>query len=477
VASEPEADPKSRELSTLIREIQERVRARYPEGAASGVVLPDLMDVVHARDAAQAKVAGIGAVNPRAPGPLNAAIQFVKRMVARALEWHVREQVEFNRAAVAAVEAMLEALNENNRALTELAGGIRESNRWLDAAKEEFAAADRRLAEAGEQTRVLAEETRQHTSDLGAHWAEWRVAWEQRLAATENELLRTIAELKGAFDYRSAQVSEQIQRRLWADLEKVRGEYERTIHTELRLIRQRAALPEVWPAAPAPAPASVPAAGGSAPVAQFDALRFAERFRGSEESIRARQQFYVPYFEGRRAVLDLGCGRGEFLEAMREAGVAARGIELSAELVALCRGKGLAVEAADLLSYLPSLPDESLDGIFCAHVVEHLAPERLPEAIRAAAQKLARGGILALETPNPESLAIFATHFYLDPTHARPVPPALLNFYAEEAGLGRIEVHRLSPAAEDAPSLGSIPEDFRDAFFGALDYALIARKL
>jgi hypothetical protein len=81
-------------------------------------------------------------VNPRAPGALNAAIQFVKRTVARALDWHVREQVEFNRAAVAAVEAMLEALNENNRALTELAGGIRESNRWLDLAKAEFAAAD-----------------------------------------------------------------------------------------------------------------------------------------------------------------------------------------------------------------------------------------------------------------------------------------------------------------------------------------------
>ncbi|HVX66454.1 MAG TPA: class I SAM-dependent methyltransferase [Bryobacteraceae bacterium] len=461
---EPEADSKSRELSELIREIQERVRARYPEGAASGLVLPDLMEVAHARDAAQAKVAGIGTVNPRAPGPLNAAIQFVKRTVARALDWHVREQVEFNRAAVAAMEAVLEALNENNRALTELAGGIRESNRWLDLAKEEFAAADQRLAGA-------VEETRQHAADLGAHWAERRVAWEQRLAATENELLRTIAELKAAFEFRSAQVSEQIQRRLWADLDKVRGEYERTIHTELRLIRQRAALPEM--------PAAVPAAAAPAPVApaQFDALRFADRFRGSEESIRARQQFYRPYFAGRGAVLDLGCGRGEFLEVMREAGVAARGTELSPEMAAICRAKGLEVETADLLAYLPTLPEGSLDGIFCAHVVEHLPPERLPEAIRAAARALAPGGILAIETPNPESLAIFATHFYLDPTHARPVPPALLNFYAEEAGLGRIEVHRLSPAVDDAPSLRSIPEDFRDAFFGALDYALIARKL
>ena len=173
----------------------------------------------------------------------------------------------------------------------------------------------------------------------------------------------------------------------------------------------------------------------------------------------------------------MGCGRGEFLEVMREAGIPARGVELGAEAVALCRDKGLSVELADLLSYLPALADESLDGIFCAHVVEHLPPDRLPDVIRAAAHKLRPGGVLALETPNPESLAIFATHFYLDPTHARPVPPALLNFYAEEAGLGRMEVHRLSPAVADAPSLRSIPEDFRETFFGALDYALIARKL
>jgi O-antigen chain-terminating methyltransferase len=472
VASAPEGDSKSRELTAMIREIQERVRARYPEGDVSGLVLPELMDVVHARDAAQSKVAGIGSVNPRRGGPLNALIQFVKRAVARSLEWHVREQVEFNRAAVAAVEAVLEVLNENNRALTALAGGIRESNKWLDRAKAEGAAADQRLEDADRRLEAAVKEAREHTADLGAHWAEWRVAWEQRLAATENELLRTIAELKGAFDYRTAQVSDQIQRRLWADLEKVRGEYERTIHTELRLIRQRAALPQA--AAPAPATAGAETA---APMPAFDALRFAERFRGTEEAIRARQRFYLPHFAGRRAVLDLGCGRGEFLEMMRDEGIPARGIELSAELVALCRSKGLAVEAADLLAYLPALPDESLDGIFCAHVVEHLPPERLPEAIAAAARKLKPGGVLAIETPNPESLAIFATHFYLDPTHARPVPPALLSFYAEEAGLGRIEVARLAPAVDDAPSLRSVPEDFRDAFFGALDYALVARKL
>jgi hypothetical protein len=96
--------------------------------------------------------------------------------------------------------------------------------------------------------------------------------------------------------------------------------------------------------------------------------------------------------------------------------------------------------------------------------------------IRLAAGCLQRGGIIAIETPNPECLAIFATHFYLDPTHQRPVPHPLLAFYLEEFGMGNIEVRRLSPAVETMPSLLSLPEEFREAFFGGLDYAITARK-
>ena len=98
-------------------------------------------------------------------------------------------------------------------------------------------------------------------------------------------------------------------------------------------------------------------------------------------------------------------------------------------------------------------------------------------AIKLMASRLSRNGVIAIETPNPECLAIFATHFYLDPTHTRPVPHPLLAFYMEEFGVGNIEVRRLSPAVESMASLGSLPEDFRDAFFGTLDYAILGRKL
>ena len=467
-------DPlKTEELAELVRAIRERVRVRYPavtDGAAP-VTLVDLTPLVHARDAAETKVAAIGSVNPRPGGPLNALIQSVKRAVSRGLDWFVRDQVTFNRETMACVEATIEALNEANRTFVSLANQI--------------GALHTGMAELHGDAQEL--------KDIRAHWLAWRADWERKLALNEMQFLRSVADQQSAFQYRATLMESNfrdmvkaqhadylgaldrstldIQKKLWADLDRVRTEYEALIHNELRIVRQRAAhlAPSgiTAPAAPAAAPA-LPA---------FDYGRFAERFRGAEEYVKAGQKFYVPFFTGSKEVLDIGCGRGEFLELMQEAGIGARGIDLSPESVEQCRGKGLKAEFADLFVYLDGLADASLDGIFSAQVVEHLPPERIPEMIRLAAQKLARGGVLVIETPNPECLAIFATHFYLDPTHTRPVPHALLAFYMEESGVGRVEVHYRSPAVESMPALTGLPEDFRNAFFGGLDYAIIGRKL
>ena len=169
--------------------------------------------------------------------------------------------------------------------------------------------------------------------------------------------------------------------------------------------------------------------------ANVDWLKFAERFRGSEDDIRARQRMYASRFREHAPVLDIGCGRGEMLQVFREAGIAARGIDSNDDSIALCQANGLDAEKADLFAYLSALPDASLGGVICCQVVEHLPPARLPEMIRLVHAKLRAGGLLAIETPNPECLAIFATHFYIDPTHRHPIPPALASFYLEEAGL------------------------------------------
>lgn len=459
------------ELTAIIREVRDRVRSRYPSPSSTpDVTLADLMPIVHARDAAEAKVAAIGSVNPRRAGPVNWLFQAAKRVIARGLDWHVREQVEFNRNIIDCINASIEALNECNRALVSVAS---------------------RLGETKDPSQI---------EDIRSHWAQWRVEWERNLSRNEMHYLRSASDLQSSFQQRAAltesnfrdlvksqhaefqsaldRISRETEQKLWADLHNMRAAFEALIHTELRLVRQRAAIqqPSVSPGT-VPAPTALPGPPEGASAGAFDYGRFAERFRGSEEYVREKQRFYLPYFAGRRQVLDVGCGRGEFLELMREAGVPARGIDLSSESVELCRQKKLQVERADLFAYLTGLPDRSLDGIFNAQVIEHLPPERIPEMIGLCAAKLGPGGLLAIETPNPECLAIFASHFYLDPTHTRPCPAPLLSFYMEEYGLGIIEVQKLSAAMESMPSLAALPEEFRTAFFGGLDYAIFGRKL
>jgi 2-polyprenyl-3-methyl-5-hydroxy-6-metoxy-1,4-benzoquinol methylase len=448
----------SAELIAILREVKDRVRARNPEtAAATGIPLPDLLPLVHARDAALGKVAAIGTVNPRPGGLVNSLVQGWKKFVARVLDWHVREQVEFNRKIVTCIDSAIEALTETNRAISKLGG----------------------LVDGSEEIR--------------RDWVDWRAEWQRKLQQTEVQFLRSAADLQGAFQHRvtvldsgyreslrlqhTAFTAEldlktaEIQKRMWADLERIRLDYERLIYSELRTIRQRAIVSgAISPAVRAED------AGAPAPL-DFDYGRFAERFRGTEEYVKSTQEFYRPYFTGKTNVLDLGCGRGEFLELLRDLNVPGRGIDLSDESVAICRHKGLDAEKADIFEYLENLPEAALDGIFCSQVVEHIPPERLPGMIKLAASRLQRNGVIAIETPNPECLAIFATHFYLDPTHQRPVPHPLLAFYLEEFGIGNIEVRRLSPAVESMPSVASLPEDFRKAFFGGLDYAITGKKL
>lgn len=452
------------ELSAAIRgvqeRVQERVRTRVAQGPGlNGATANELMALLHARDAAEAKVAAIGTVNPRLPGFKNNLIQSFKRMVARALDWHVREQVEFNRAAMACIQATLEALTDVSRGLTALS--------------------------------AYQEELRAKSEDRHSGFEQWRAGFEELRNTSEIRMLRTVAELQSAYNLRASLIDQsfrdsvrrqhddftvemdrralEIQTRLWQDMEKVKAEYDRLIHTELRLLRQRQT----------PVAATVPS-----PVAavqenlDIDWMRFAEQFRGSENRIREQQKLYIARFAGASGViLDIGCGRGEFLEAAKAANLPARGIDLNQECIELCRSKGLDVEQADMFAYLESLADGSLGGAYCAQVVEHLPPAALLRLTKLLSQKLRLGALVAIETPNPECLAIFATHFYIDPTHTRPVPAPLLRFYLQEAGLGSVQIERLAPAVESMPALAELPAAFRDSFFGGLDYAIFARKL
>ena len=170
-----------------------------------------------------------------------------------------------------------------------------------------------------------------------------------------------------------------------------------------------------------------------------DYFAFEARMRGSTAAVRERQRPYVEVFSDAGPVLDIGCGRGEFLSLLREAGVEARGIDADADMVAYAGGEGLDVEQADAVAYLEALDDGSLGGVFAAQVVEHLPPATLVRLLELAAAKLRPGGLLVAETINPLSPLALRSYF-ADLTHAQPLVPETLVLLAEQAGFRDVDV-------------------------------------
>lgn len=218
---------------------------------------------------------------------------------------------------------------------------------------------------------------------------------------------------------------------------------------------------------------------------------FENRFRGSREEIRARQQADVALFEGLSPVVDLGCGRGEFLELLRAAGIGAWGVEENANAVRECQEKGLDVVQGDLVSVLREREVESLGGLFAAQVAEHLPPAVLGALLAEAHRTLRRGGLLILETPNPASALSFHDVFIRDLTHERPLHPETLRFLTAAAGFSDVRIEMRNPVPEDVrlrllPGAGLPPPvvqvlnenvaRLNALLFAPLDYAVIARR-
>jgi SAM-dependent methyltransferase len=221
---------------------------------------------------------------------------------------------------------------------------------------------------------------------------------------------------------------------------------------------------------------------------EFDYAGFEERFRGSEKDIKERQRIYVPYFKDARNVLDLGCGRGEFLELLREHGINARGVDLDLDMVLLCQERELDVVRDDAFAYLGGLSDDAVGGIFAAQVIEHLPPRRVIDLVKLCHRKLAPGGFLVLETPNPACLMVFADSFYRDLSHIRPIHPDTMKFLFEAARFHQVELKTLAPVDPSMrvpllqtpdPALAPFNqgiERLNSLLFGFQDYAVIGRK-
>jgi len=207
---------------------------------------------------------------------------------------------------------------------------------------------------------------------------------------------------------------------------------------------------------------------------------FEDRFRGPRDLIKSRLRVYLPFvlplktLHGECKIVDLGCGRGEWLELMVENGFEAQGVDLDEGMIAACSARGLSVVIEEAVLHLQKHQNESVGVVSGFHIIEHIPFDAQRTLVNEAYRVLKPGGLLILETPNPENLLVGTNSFYLDPTHLRPVPPQLLYFLIEYYGFARIKLLRLPES-----SALSYTENIRvmDIFVGiSPDYAVVAQK-
>ncbi|MBI3711601.1 MAG: methyltransferase domain-containing protein [Burkholderiales bacterium] len=214
---------------------------------------------------------------------------------------------------------------------------------------------------------------------------------------------------------------------------------------------------------------------------------FEDAFRGERAEIKRRLEVYLPYVREVMSpsagqsdfhLIDVGCGRGEWLELMTDQGMSALGIDLNEQKVKACIDVGLAAKTADAISFLREQEVGSLSVVTGFHIIEHLPFETLIALFDAALAALKPGGIVIFETPNPENLLVGSCNFYFDPTHLNPIVPAVAQFMATQRGFSHAEIMRLHPYPDDHLAHGETEVDHivNRYLFGAQDYALIARK-
>lgn len=217
----------------------------------------------------------------------------------------------------------------------------------------------------------------------------------------------------------------------------------------------------------------------------LDALyvSFEDQFRGTREDIKKRARVYLPLIQKAKkendtnSILDLGCGRGEWLELLKEEKYVASGVDKNSILIKQCKEYGLDVIENDVITYLRRLPDNSLNVVTGFHIIEHLPFDSFIKLLDETVRVLKPGGLAIFETPNPQNVIVGSYAFYMDPTHRNPLPAPMIKFTAESRGLYNVDILELHPFDESFHVTGSeLAERFNKLFYGPQDYAVIGWK-
>ncbi len=209
-------------------------------------------------------------------------------------------------------------------------------------------------------------------------------------------------------------------------------------------------------------------------------IKFEDAFRGRWK-VEERVRWYIPHVReimalgSRKPMLDIGCGRGEWMLELKRNNFTVLGVDLNPAMADAARAQGLQVVLADAVAHLDSLEPASLSVVSAFHLVEHLPFEQVLILVDAAFRALMPGGLLIIETPNPENLVVGACTFWYDPTHIRPLPPAMLRFYVESAGFAPVRTARFY-LRTGGPDHATMDEPVSPSLDGPLDYGLLAQK-
>lgn len=325
----------------------------------------------------------------------------------------------------------------------------------------------------------------QQISEATSHWQQNLAVFETRLQQWGMALKLKEAQLTLA-DSSQRELIELTAKDLKREVQLV-AEKQQQVGTELVLQGERVVtlLAEARKRLPAPFDEAQLRAIAREEDHKLDAFyaSFDEQFRGSQEEIKERLKVYLPIIKEQgigtelMPLLDVGCGRGEWLEVLREERLHASGVDSNRILVEWCSDRGLAVAEDDLISALHKLPDESLGAVTGFHIIEHIPIEKLVEFLNQAVRVVKPGGVVIFETPNPQNVLVGSCNFYFDPTHRNPLPSQVTKFLLESRGFVRVEVLNLNPS-DDMPvdESSEVARRFNKYFYGPMDYAVVGYR-
>ena len=425
----------------------------------------------------------VGQINPRNPGLINNIIQMFKKVMRRSLTWYTRPLHYFQGGVVRALEQIAAILDNHNDSLRKVATELRLGADWASAVEQKTARLEQRTGSLEETTASLEHRLEEEAKLFEVKLRHASLAHEGRIAAA---LTAATSPVSGEISRLSGELEA-----LRSELVKTRGEI-RDANARGR-VRDRDVRRTLHSLQNGPAgsdgkqPATPPMfASEIKSDKEFDYFAFEDLYRGDEADIRSRQQEYLEYFRGRENVVDIGCGRGEFLELLRDNNISAHGVELGLDQYLLCREKGLDVVQQDLFEFLESLSDESLGGLFSAQVIEHLTASDQLRYVALAHRKTMPGSPVIFETINAQCVYAVMRNFFLDPTHVRPVHPETLKFAMESMQFKNVELRFSGPVSDkqipplklngDTPQLAEFNrsmQELNNLIYGYQDYAAI----